>query len=50
MDNLKGRYTQKDFDDIGCPVCGGKIIYKFGSARCECDDWFAEDCEIEEIL
>lgn len=48
--SINGVYKQEDFDRYRCPECRGKLIYKFGTVRCENDDWFAEDGEIEELF
>ena len=36
--------------DITCPNCGGRLNYAYGTARCENDDWFAENGELIELL
>lgn len=47
---MEDNYKQSDFDNFRCPECGGKLNYEFGAVRCENDDWFAGDGEIEEFF
>lgn len=43
-------FTQEDFENVHCPECGGKILYEFGTARCENDDWMCGDTELQVLV
>lgn len=43
-------FTQKDFESIKCPNCGGKIKYSYWTARCENNDWMCEDTELVDMV
>ena len=43
-------FTQEDFEGLFCPECGGKIVYEFGTARCENGDWMCEDTELQDLV
>lgn len=43
-------FTQKDFEGIKCPTCGGTIKYSYWTARCENDDWMCEDTELMDMV